>query len=249
MAVGPRPRPCRPASRGLAERRFGARRRPASGAAVPPVALAELRAFGDDLGDQFLGLAAGRAVADRHDAHLVLAHHVLEDRPWPRTGGSGGMRVDHRLVEQLAAGVEHGDLAAVLEPGIDRQDDLLGDRRLEQQAAQVAGEDLDGVLLGGLGQVATDLALHAGQDQPVEGIDGGGVEQVVLGMALQRELAEQRGLHVGPGHLELDLQRAFLVAAVDRQHAVGRDLRDRLGVFEVIAVFQALALGDLAPCR
>ena len=157
----------------------------------------------------------------------------------------GGCGIDHGLVDQLAAGVEHGDLAAVLEPGIDGQHDLLGDRRLEQQAAQVAGEDLDGVLLGGLGQVATDLALHAGQDQPIERVDGGGMEQVVLGMALQRELAEQRGLHVGPGDLELDLQRAFLVAAVDRQHAVGRDLRDRLGVFEVIAVFQALALGDL----
>ena len=160
----------------------------------------------------------------------------------------GRMGVDHRLVEEVAAGVEHGDLAAGPEPGVDRQDDLLGDRRLEQQAAQVAGEDLDGVLLGGLGQVAADLALHAGQDQAVQGVDGGGAEQVGLGMALQRELAEQRGLDLGPRHLELDLERPFLVAAVDRQHAVGRDLGDRLGVFEVIAVFQALTLGDLAPC-
>ena len=156
------------------------------------------------------------------------------------------MGVDHRLVDELAAGVEHGDLAAALEPGIDGHDDLLGDRRLEEQAAQVSGEDLDGVLLGGLGEVATDLALHAGEDQPVEGVDGGGMEEVVLRMAFERELAEEHRLHVGPRDLELDLQRAFLVAAVDRQHAVRRDLRDRLGVVEIIAVLEALALGDLA---
>ena len=69
------------------------------------------------------------------------------------------------------------------------------------------------------------------------------------GMAFQRELAEERGLELGPRDLELDLERPFLVAAVDRQHAVRRDVRERLGVVEVVAVFQALALGDLGLGR
>ena len=49
----------------------------------------------------------------------------------------------------------------------------------------------------------------------------------------------------GREHLELDLERPFLVAPVDRQDAVGRDVRDRLGVIEVVAVFQPLPFGDL----
>ena len=145
--------------------------------------------------------------------------------------------------------VEHRDLATGPEAGVDRQDDLLGDRRLKQQAAQVAGEDLDGVLLGDLRQVAAHLAFHAGQDQPIQGVDRGGAEEFALGMAFQGELAEERGFHFGPRHLELDLERAFLVASVDRQHAMGRNLRDRLGIVEVIAIFQPLAFGDLAPWR
>ena len=49
----------------------------------------------------------------------------------------------------------------------------------------------------------------------------------------------------GAGDLELDLERPFLVAAVDRQDAMRRDVRDRLGVVEIIAVLQALAFGNL----
>ena len=145
--------------------------------------------------------------------------------------------------------VEHGDLAAGPEARVDGQDDLLGDRRLEQQAAQVAGEDVDGVPLGHLGQVAADLALQAGQQQAVEGVEGRGPEEVGVGVAFQRQLPERRLLQVGPGDLELDLERAFLVAPVDRQDAVRRDVGDRLGVVEVVAVLQPLAFGDLGLGR
>ena len=153
---------------------------------------AELDSLGDDLGDQLLGLAAGGAVADGDDADLVLADQVLEEDLGLRPAVLGRVRVDHALVEQVAAAVEHRHLAAGPEPGVDRQHDLLGDRRLKQQAAQVLGEDLDGVLLGHLGQVAADLALHAGQDQAVEGVDRGGAEELGLGMALERKLAEEQ---------------------------------------------------------
>ena len=51
--------------------------------------LAEKRSLGDDLGDELLGFAAGGAVADGDHADLVLVDHVLEDRPWRQSGGSG----------------------------------------------------------------------------------------------------------------------------------------------------------------
>ena len=134
--------------------------------------LAEGRPLVDDLGDQLLGLAAGGAVADGDDADVVLADQVLEEELRLRPPVLGRVRMDHRLLEQVAVAVEHGDLAAGPEARVDRQHDLVGDRRLEQQAAEVAGEDVDGVPLGHLGQVAADLALHAGQEQAVERVGG-----------------------------------------------------------------------------
>ncbi len=101
------------------------------------------------------------------------------------------------------------------------------------------------MLLGRLGQVAADLALHAGQDQAVQGVDRRGAEQLGVGMALQRKLAEEHGFQLGPRHIEPDLERPFLVTPVDRQHAMRRDLSDRLGIIEIVAILEPLALGDL----
>jgi hypothetical protein len=141
--------------------------------------------------------------------------------------------------------VEDGHLASGPEAGVDGHHDLLGDRRLEQEAAQVAGEDVHGVAFGEVGQVAADLAFHARQEEPVEGVECRGPEGVSVGVSFQRELPERRLFQVGTQDLELDLEGAFLVAPIDREHAVGGDVRDRLGVGEVVAIFQALAFGDL----
>ncbi len=208
--------------------------------------LAELGSLGDDLGDQLLGLAAGGAVADGDDADMVLADQVLEVLLGLGAPVLGRVRVDHPLFEQVAVAVEHRDLAAGAEAGVDRQDDLRRDRRLEQQAAEVPGEDVDGVPLGQLGQVAADLALHAGQEQAVEGVDGRRRGRTRRGGA-PPAAGDGRAPPSRSGRetVELDLQRPFLVASVDRQHAVGRDVRDRLGIVEVVAIFEPFALGDL----
>ena len=157
----------------------------------------------------------------------------------------GRVGVDDPLIEQTAATVEHGHLATGAETGVDGQHDLFGDRRLEQQAAEVFGEDLDGVLLGPIAQVTSDFALHAGEDEAVQGIDGGRAEKLGVGMALKRKLGEEGGLELGSGQVEADLERTFLVTSVDGEHAVRRDLRDGLGIIKIVAVFQALAFGDL----
>ena len=121
----------------------------------------------------------------------------------------------------------------------------LGIGGCKSKPAEVLGEDLDGVLLGALGQIAANLAFHAGKDQPVEGVDRGRAEELGVGMAFQRKLAEEHGLEVGPRDIEPDLERTFLVAAIDRQNAMRRDLSDRLGVVKIVAILEALALGDL----
>ena len=101
----------------------------------------------------------------------------------------GRVRVNHRLVDQVAAPVEHGHLAAGPEPGVDGQDNCLGIGGCKSKPAEVLGKDLDGVLLGCLGQIAANLALHAGEDQSIEGVDRGPAEKLGLGMTVQRKLS------------------------------------------------------------
>ncbi len=205
----------------------------------------EAGALGDHLGHQLLGLPAGGAVADGHDADVVLADEVLDRLLRLVPAVLGLVRVDHGLFEQRPVRVEHRHLAAGAETGVDRQHDLLGDRRLEQQAPQIAGEDVDGVPLGHLGQVAADLALQAGHQEAVQRVDRRLVEDLRVRVPFQGELAEDRALQVLPRDFELDLERAFLVGPVDRQDAVRRDVADRLGVVEVVAVLQPLPFGEV----
>ena len=96
-----------------------------------------------------------------------------------------------------------------------------------------------------LGQVATHLALEAGHEQAVQRVDRGLVERVGVRVAIQRKLPQDRAFEILPGNFQLHLQRAFLVAAIDRQHAMRRNVAHGLGVFEVVAIFQALTFGEV----
>ena len=204
--------------------------------------LAEQGALGNDFGDELLGFAAGGAVANGHDPNLILGNQVLEQDLGVRPAVLGRMGVDDALIQKIAAGIEHRELAARPEARIDRQHGLLRDRRLEQQAAQVLGENVDRMLLGAIGEVAPDLALHAGHDQPVQGIDRRRAKELGVGMAVQRKLSEEGALDIRAGQLQPDLERPLLVAAIDGEHAVGRNLGKRLRIVKIIAIFEALAL-------
>src|SRR5688500_20283214 len=73
--------------------------------------------------------------------------------------------VHEAVAEEVAELVEGNHLAAALEPRIDRQQAAASHRLLQEQLAEVADEDLDGVLFGLLGQLAAELALPARDDQ------------------------------------------------------------------------------------
>ena len=154
------------------------------------------------------------------------------------------MGINDGLVEHIAAGIEHGDLTAGSEPWIDRHHDLLGDWWLQQQPAQILGEDFDGVFLGGFGQIAANLAFHARQDQTVEGVERRCAEELGVGMAVQRKLTDKHSFEIGPRYIESDLERTFLVATIDRQNSMRRDLRDRLGVVKIVPILEPLPLGN-----
>ena len=86
-----------------------------------------------------LCLAPGRAVAHGDRLGLVLLHERGEGR---LRLGRALHRVDHRVREELASGVQHRHLAASADAGIDGQNALLAKRRGEQQVAQVLREHL-----------------------------------------------------------------------------------------------------------
>ena len=104
---------------------------------------------------------------------------------------AGRVRVDHRVFQEVAVLVQGNDLAAGAEAGVDGQHAAAAQRRLQQQAAQVAGENHDGMRLGFFGQLAADLPLQARQHQPGQrvvqhGPQEGGVRRLVG--AVERQL-------------------------------------------------------------
>jgi hypothetical protein len=58
------------------------------------------------------------------------------------------VRVDGGGVEQLAGGVDDGDLAAGADAGVEAHGHVLAGRGGEQQVFQVLAEDADGFFLG-----------------------------------------------------------------------------------------------------
>ena len=100
----------------------------------------------EQLGEEVFGLAAGRAVADGHDGQLVLADQL--DRLLLGLFLAAGLaadQVNHVVPEHVAELVQRGQLATALETGIDGQHAAVVDRRLQEQVAEIAGEDADGV--------------------------------------------------------------------------------------------------------
>ena len=128
----------RPADRGLVPRQFLA------GIAAGRID-ARARLVDDDIGDieflqpsrhQFgherLGVPTRRAVADGHDRARMRRDH-FDDL---LRGGGTLLRLaddmENRVLERVAAFVDHHRLAAALETGIERQHAATGHRRLEQ---------------------------------------------------------------------------------------------------------------------
>ncbi len=140
--------------------------------------------------------------------------------------------------------VQRRHLAAGAEAGVDGQHAPAAQRRGQQQAAQVPREHADGVRLGAHRQFLADLALQAGQQQPRQGVNRHGAQEVGVRVVGQRQPLQRRLLHALLVELHLDRQRVFLLAAVDRQDAVRRDVAHRLVELEVALVLAALTFGE-----
>ena len=117
------------------------------------------RLLGNELRDDFLGLAAGGAVADDDGVDAVFLDEAGElalgaGDVVARLGG-----VDHAVVEQLAGLVHDGDLAAGAVARIEREHAGAAHGARREQALEILGKDVDGLGLRTDGELGAGLAL------------------------------------------------------------------------------------------
>ena len=153
-------------------------------------------------------------------AHIVFAHQAVQDVnglllfPLVKCG------VDNGGCQHLAGGIHHRHLAAVAVAGVQAHGNEALDRGLHQQGLQVQGKIVNGAFIGTLAQVAADLTLDGGEDQPLVGILGSSLDK--LGNkhgGLQCRSADQsRTLVARQGHT--GLQDPFLLTPIDGQDLV-----------------------------
>ena len=134
-----------------------------------------VRAF-EELADEAFGLAAGGAVADGDGVGAVARDELHEFDG----GGDVALRplsgIDGEVFQELAGGVKGHDLTSGADAGVDTDDGPFAERRLQEQMAQILGEDLHGLAVGPLFQLDGHIQLDARREQAADAILRGGAE-------------------------------------------------------------------------
>ena len=153
--------------------------------------------------------------------------------------------VDDALVDHRAGFVQHGDFAPRSDAGVDGENPLAAQRRTHQQTAQVAGENIDRVVLGVFGQFTANFPFETRHHQPAKGVLHDRVQHLPVRVILQRKVVDRNGLHFRRVPFQLQANDVLPFAAIDGKNPVRRD--DANGFFElvVVAVFQSLAFGNV----
>ena len=190
-----------------------------------------------------LGLPAGGAIADGDHADLVGRDQRRKGLQRLLALVARLVRVDGDGVQQLAGGIDGRHLAAGAEAGVDAHHGPLAQGRLEEQVAQIGGENLDGVVVAELAQLAADLALDRGAQQPLVAVLDR--QAYVLGGGCGRRFdpARRDAGHDGAvWRFHLHLQAAVLAAALERQPLMRLDGAQRAAKVVVDAI-AALRVG------
>src|SRR5574343_1063620 len=242
---------------------FGGRIHRGAGFGDDDLLQAGFRVFLHHVLHQLVGFAAGRAVADGDQRHAMHRGQAGDRRNRPAPVVTRFVRVDGGGVEQLAGGVDDGDLAAGADAGVDAHGYVLAGRGGEQQVLQVLAEDADGFFLGALTQFVDQFQFEVGEHLDLPG-PAHGVGQPLVGRAALRLDAEAHGDALLAGVLsprldgfrvefgvedQRNLQHAFVAAAEQGQGAVRGHGRDRLGEVEPVAELGAFGFLAFDHCR
>ena len=200
----------------------------------------------DELYSHLLRLPAGCTVADGN-----IFHAVLSDEPCQNGDGLpflplsiGG--IYHRSVQHLARPVHHGHLAAHAVARIQAHGDLALDRRLHKQRLQVQCKLPDGPLVCLFSQQAAGFPLQGGEDQPVVGVLGGGLDKFHRRRAGLHHRPAQQGQRPVSIQGDGNLQHALLLAPVDGQNLVSLEPGKSLLKIIIQAIHAVLLRGRTA---
>ena len=133
---------------------------------------------------ELVGLARRGAVADRDQVDAMRDRELAQRRQRLVPALLRFMRIDRRGRHHLAGGVDHRDLDAGTEAGIEPHGDARAGGRRQQQVAQIGGEHPHGFLLGGIPQphpqIDVEMHLNLGAPGPAHGLQ----QPFVAGAAL-----------------------------------------------------------------
>ena len=115
--------------------------------------------------------------------------------------------------------------------------------RSEQQLAEVADEDFDGVLFRLVGLFAANFPLQAGDEEPGQSVPDALLEKLRVRMPVGHEELFRLPLHGVHVRVNLHANGPRPLAAIDGQHSVRRNFVQRL--LEVVIVLEGVLADDL----
>ena len=145
-------------------------------------------------GDELVEVVAALVVAHvDHDA-LVLG----DDELGLRAGAPLGIADDEHdaVFQQIAELIERGPFATALEAGVERQQFVFANRRLQQQVPQILGEDFNRMALGGIGHLREHkraVAVVAAQADSEHGVQRAPHQQMLGVLVVSDQRVAQQG--------------------------------------------------------
>ena len=175
---------------------------------------------GDEVRRELLRLVGGGAVADGEQRDVMARDEVEHGLRGRRALRLALRDLEHAVREHAACRVDDGHLAARAVAGIEPHDDAARERRLQEELSEIRAEDMDGLRLCVLRELAADLALERGEEQAFLAVRERRAQLVREDGAAAVEMGEE----LVDGRLvvdvEADAQESFLLAAVDGEDAV-----------------------------
>jgi len=177
--------------------------------------------------------ARGGAIADGDGLHVVARHE--RGQGFARAGFVVARLegVDDRVFQKFAGIVNHGDLAAGADSGVERQHGHAAGGRGEQEILEVLAEDFDSLFVGTVLEFQADFGLDGGIEKTIVGVRDGALEVRGPNAWHALDLRGQPGERAGGREFDLEVQHPFVGAAANGEHPVGRDPGGRLAVLGI----------------
>ena len=200
----------------------------------------------DQFCNKLLALSGSSAVADRNDLHAVLFDQSQQFAVGTFDITVLAEREDLVYRQHLSCFIQYCKLAAVVETGVKAKNDSSLQRRLGQQLFKVQREHFDRAGVCTIGQIASDLIFHAGQQQSFAAIFDCILQFCFNDRFLTFLIDTDRFiLEIFEIIAECNCYDLFLLSTVDRHYTMICDLRDLFRTVIIHFIDMLLVLGIL----